>query len=292
MAIERKWLAIPAQPLTANGTSYGGINVASTRGYRTKMIVGIFSDTVQPIAYQVKEVVSETEMIIGLKGPEVGRQAGTDLTRWTTLDNAQIRAAEQEKTNIPEKDHYSAIYEADPVVADRVIQVDEEGNFYGPGNPMPIAFDGTVQVGNVTIQDDDGDELNINSDGSINVNILPSTSGDNTVRNTFGVASAVPGGATTTIVTYTCPTGVRALLQRSVCSGTNKGDYTLAVNGVTQSILRTYYSGEFNVTFDFTTGQENGLVLEAGDVVTVKILHNRPFLGDFDGRIQVFEVTL
>ena len=291
MALERKWLSIAPRPLIADGLPFGAIQVASTAGFRTKMKIGLKSDTQQPAQFQVQEVISETVLIVGKPGPTVGRGAGEDVSRFKVLDNATIHASEQDKNNIPEKDHYQAVYEADPVVADRVIQVDENGNFYGPGNPMPIAFDGTVSVGNVTITDDNGDELNINSDGSINVNILPSTSGDNSVRNVFGMASAVPSGATTTIVTYICPTGVRALLQRSVCSGTNKGEFTITINGLTQGVLRTYFD-EFNVTFDFTTGQENGLVLMAGDIVTVKILHNRPFLGDFDGRIQVFEVTL
>jgi hypothetical protein len=131
MALERNWAAIEPRPLTANGTSLGVVTVASTAGFRTKMKVGLRSDTQQPSAYQVQIVLSPTQMIVGAIGAKVGRDAFEDVSRFTVADNATIHAAEQPKNNIPEKDHYAAVYEADPVVADRNILVDKNGEFYG-----------------------------------------------------------------------------------------------------------------------------------------------------------------
>lgn len=291
MALERKWQAVNATPLTADGTQLGLITLADTAGLRTKQAVYLKSNTKPMTAFQVQEVLSPTEVILGAPGARVGRENFVDLSAWTVADAAILGAPEQNKqANPPDKDHYSAIYESDPVVADRVIFVDQYGRFYGEGNPLPIAFDGTISVGNVTITDDDGDELGINSDGSINVNIISAPSDDNIVTSTFGTASAVVSGATTSVVTYTVPLNKKGVLQRVVASGTNIGTYTLTINGTIQSILRTYFTGPYNVTFEFSAGQENGLVIQPGDIIEVTILHDRPFLGDFDGRIQVFEL--
>lgn len=130
MALERKWLAIEPSALTADGTTFGGIQIPDTAGYRTKMKIGLKSDTQQPSIFQVKEVISKTVMIVGPIGSEVGRAAGANVSRFTLADNATIHAAEQTKNEIPDKDHYAAVYEADPVVADRVIAVDKRGEFY------------------------------------------------------------------------------------------------------------------------------------------------------------------
>lgn len=147
MALERKWLAIDARLLTADGTTFGLVQVVDTVDFRTKMKVGITSDTQQPIQLQVKEVLSPTMMILGLaSNPQLGPQAGIDLTAFKASENAFVRAPEQDKNQIPDKDHYLAVYEADPVVADRVILVDEYGRKIGKDNGLVIS---SVQLQNI-----------------------------------------------------------------------------------------------------------------------------------------------
>lgn len=292
MALERKWLAITATPLTANGTSIGVITVADTAGFRTKQTAYLVSNTKQPAQFQVQEVLSPTQLVLGPVGPKVGRQHFSDLSGYLVADGAAVGAEEQDKkANPPDKDHYSAIYEADPVVADRVIFVDQYGRFYGPGNPLPIAFDGTIAVGNVTITDDDGDEMEVNPDGSINVNIVTAQT-NNVVKNTYGSASAVPSGIATTIVQYMVPLILTsAILQRISVSGENVGRFQVFINGTLIDTRRTYYGANFSEYFEFAVNTTDGYTLAPGDIVAVKILHNKPQVGDFEGRIQVFEIA-
>ncbi len=162
MALERFWSAIPATSLTSNGTSHGILTIADTAGLYTKQAVSLFSDTRQPIQLQVQEVLSPTELVLGPIGPKVGRQAFTNISAYLVSDNAKISAVQQPKNNIPEKDHYSAIYESDPVVADRTISVDQYGRTYNSNNPIPTQSVGSaadrdwndlILVRDVTTQD-------------------------------------------------------------------------------------------------------------------------------------------
>lgn len=285
---EKQWLAVPPTLFTADGGMQGQIQVADTTGFRVKATVNIVCPSLPNLQVQVKRVISKTQILVGSLGKNIDNRV--DLTAYTLALGAYVYQDVQDRVTIAPADIIQAVYEQEPVVAIRTIPVDELGNSYGPENPLPVAFDGTVSVGTVKVEGNNGNILEPNPDGSINVNILPSTSTTNTVKNTFGAASAVASGLTTTIVQYTVPINKTALLQRSVASGENIGTYTLSVNGLTQSVLRTYFAGSFNVTFDFVTGQDNGLVLQAGDIVKVEILHNRPYIADFDGRIQVFEI--
>lgn len=138
MALERRWTAILPRPLTANGSALGVIEVADTAGFRTKMKVGLKSNTQPARQFQVQEVLSTTKLIVGAPGPKVGRDAYADVSMYTVADGATISAAEQDKNNVPEKDHYSAVYEGDPVIADRVLNVDQYGRPYTENNPLPV----------------------------------------------------------------------------------------------------------------------------------------------------------
>lgn len=292
MALERKWLAVTATTLTADGSSVGTVTLTDTAGFRTKQLVFLASSAVQPAQFQVQEVLSKTQLVLGPIGPKVGRQNFSDVSAYLIADGASLGAPEQNKNNIPDKDHYAAIYESDPVVADRVILVDQYGNFYGEGNALPIIFDGTVAVGDVEIKYGDN-ILKVNSDGSINVNIVASTStGDNLVLSRYAEANQVVSGSTTQINTYTVPPGKVSLIQKIEISGENIAKFQVLINGVVQGTRRTYFGSALNTTFDFTTGQDNGFVINAGDVLSVTVLHDRPYLADFEARIQVYQVTL
>lgn len=193
MAVERKWLAVPPRSLLVNGNQFGLITIADTIGFKVKQTVVLRATTQPDFLLQVKRVISNTQLIVGRPDNKIGPEQHVNISAYTVALGANIYAEEQDKAAMPtEKDHYSAIYEGDPTVADRVILVDPYGRFYGEGNPLPIAFDGTIAVGNVTIQDDDGDELEVNPDGSINVNVLDaaaSTPSDPFIEN-ISIASA------------------------------------------------------------------------------------------------------
>lgn len=133
----------------------------------------------------------------------------------------------------------------------------------------------------VKVHDDDGDELEINPDGSINVTVL--SGGGDTETTTYAEVSAVPMSTPTIVQTYVVPAGV-VKLDRVAVSGTNIAEYLVKRNAVVLDRRRTYFGGALNTDFVF----EN-LLVTAGDVITVTVTHLRSFVGDFNSRIQVVE---
>lgn len=179
---------------------------------------------------------------------------------------------------------------------------------------------------NIAIRDSSGDELNVNADGSINVviqdveielNYLEDsiTSHQGGVWNTsiknsdgsdispanplsvtfaeepyvniysFNGITSVPSGVETTILTYTVPVGKTASLRLSEMSGTNIGTFNLYLGATLINRKRTFF-GELNTNMEFTN---KGYSLTAGQTISLKILHNRPFIGDFEANLQIRE---
>jgi len=319
---EKQWVAVAPTLFTSNGSANGYIQVVDTKGFKVKA-TAIISATSQPnLTVQIKRVISPTQMVVGPLNTAISNTQ-VDLSAYTVAAGAFIFQDQQPRVTIAPADIIQAVYEQEPVVAIRTESVDQYGNPYGVGNPLPIAFEGTIAIGDVSIVDQtthdpvkvnpdgsinvkveagsfdigtveitgpSGHLVDPNADGSINVNVLPSTNPNDTVKNIFDTVSGVVAGVLTNIVSYTVPSNKTAILERSAASGENIGTYTLSINGITQSVQRTYYAGGFNVAFEFTTGQNNGLVLQPGDVVLVTILHNRPDPANFDARIQVLEI--
>lgn len=158
---------MPPVALTANGDQFGNLQLVSTSGFRVKQVVTL-SNNSGHIQVQVKKVTSSTALVVGNWDNKITKYGIVDASSYTVASNSKLSAGEQPKNNIPESDHYTAIYEADPVVADRVIQVDQFGNFITPENPLPTTFDGTITVGDVEIKGPSGNFLDPNADGSVN----------------------------------------------------------------------------------------------------------------------------
>lgn len=292
MAIEKKWPAVAPKLFTSDGTAQGLITLSETRGFKVKQKVVIKSATKPNLQLQVKRV-TKTTVIVGPIPTQSGQQQLTvreDISGYLVADGAYIFAEEQDKNTIKPDDIIQAVYDQEPATAIRTTFVDQDGDYYNDGNPLPIAFDGTVQVGNVTIQDDDGDELEINPDGSLNVNVVNAVTNNSNQRNTYAQASSVASGIETTVVTYVVPMGIVAgFLQRISVSGENVARYQVFINGVVTDTRRTYYGSDLSQYFEYATAQTDGAKLLPGDTVTVKVLHNRIYVADFQGRIQVLE---
>jgi len=268
---ERNWLAVAPVAFTANGTTLGVVTVSDTIGFFTKQVVFITTNTSLSIRLQIKRVLSPTQIIVGPVDNKISISNYTDISAYTTALLSAIGAQEQPDNDVPEADHYSAIYASDPIVADRVIPVDPYGQYYTDNNPLPVAFEGTVSIGSVEIKGSPSGDL-------LNVNIY------NEITN-------VASGVKTTIVSYTVPFGKTGILERITTSGDNVGRYDVYLNGSSVDTQRTYFGGNFNALFEFITGTGDGFVLSAGDIITVTILHTRPFVGMFESRIQVLEIA-
>jgi len=150
-----------------------------------------------------------------------------------------------------------------------------------------ITFDVNLDADNDSVSignPDNSNTLNINGDGSINVNLLDPGS-EFEVQSTYGEITGLANGVTQIILSYIAQPDQK--LQKIDFSGTNIAEYELVINGITQDKKRTYFGGTLNGSFDFNAG----LDLVATQSVIVYVVHNRPSLGDFNARIQILETT-
>lgn len=104
-------------------------------------------------------------------------------------------------------------------------------------------------------------------------------------KSFYNEVTSVATSVITTVITYTVPGATTAALQTIDVSGTNIAQFQVEVNTVVIDKKRTYFSGPFNEVFDF----KGSIPLVAGDVVRVRVLHTRPFVGDFNARLTVSE---
>jgi len=292
MAFEQQLSAVPPQTFTSDGTSLGVVTIPSTAGFYIKQKVNLQSNTLPQILLQVKNIISNTQLIVGPNNNSLSASPKntTDISTFTVAQIATISAPEQSNFPIPDKDHYNTVFMPAPVMADRVIGVDPYGNVYDSENPLPVAIDGTISIGDVSIVEG-GNTMTVNSDGSINVNIIETPVSGQTVRSIFNQVSAVAAAATVTLVTYTVPMGSTAVLERANASGGNVALYTILVNSVVFDIRRTMFGADLTTDFDYTTGTSNGYVLNSGDVVTIQVTNPRPMAAPFNARLQVLEIV-
>lgn len=122
---------------------------------------------------------------------------------------------------------------------------------------------------------DGTDSLSINSDGSLNVNIV--SSGAN-FQNIFNEVTNIASGVTSTVINHV--SSVNTYLQQVMVSGVNPGMYELLVNSVVLAKQYTYYTS-LNTNFNFS----RGLLINNGDVIQLKATHNQPNLGSFNGNL-------
>ncbi len=171
-AIEKSWPAVPPQLLTADGTSLGIVNVADSRGFKVKQQV-VISATGQPdIIAKIMRFNSPTQFRVGPVSPKAGQGlTGTvDLSLYTVAQGAFVYAQEQPKVTIKPEDIMQAIYRQEPGTTIGVELDDEWGNPYSKDNPLPVAFDGTITIGQVEVVGSNGNTIEPNPDGSLNVN--------------------------------------------------------------------------------------------------------------------------
>lgn len=291
MAYERKWPAVSPQAFTANGGQFGLVTVANTAGFRVKQSVYIKDNTGAFAPYQVKLVLSSTNLIVGNCDNQIANWTQISIAQWTVANGAVIGAEWQDKNKIGIEDINKAVYEADPVVAIRAFSVDQYGNPYTNTNPLPVAFDGTVSIGDVSIVEG-GNTMKVNADGSINVIVEPIPSTSLLTVSKYNELVGLAGGSTSFIVTYTVPVSKQAIFQRSSFSGENIARYDLFVNGVIQDTARTAYGGDYTGEFNWTSGNDSGVILNAGDTIQVQVYNFRPSSASFEARIQVLEITI
>jgi len=282
--LEKRFRAVPPQSFTANGTPNGVVTIAGEACtlFKVKQRVIITASTLPPLNLEVKEIDSEGNIQVGpvpdgKPGVNTSIDARTDVSAYTVVLGAAISANEQRRPSIDWAEAMRAMYEEEPTVAMRSVLVDECGDKINNTNPLPVAFDGTVSIGDVSIVEG-GNTMTVNSDGSINVNIVSSSDTPGLIIS-HNEVTAVASGVETTLITLVSPSDTYRVEKIEV-SGDNLAIFRVKLNGTTILDKRTWYAN-FNETFNFEAFN-NGLLLSTGQILTVTVLHTRQFVGNFE----------
>jgi hypothetical protein len=184
-------------------------------------------------------------------------------------------------------------------------------------NRLRVDAQVSATISTITLEDADGDQLDINADGSLNVNVqnetqveISAADGDNiaisdgvntldvnadgtidvkvvpdgTVNSIYAEVTSVASSTPTIVTSYIA--GIAGRLKRIDVAGTNIAMYEVMINSVVEDKKYTYFGNSLNTEFVFGT---EGLLLGIGDTVEVQVTHLRPSLGDFNARIHVLE---
>lgn len=313
--LEKRFYAVPPQLFTANGTVDGVITIAGNACnlFKVKQKVILTATGIPNITLEIKEIDSEENIQVGpiagtlnVPGQNTGISARTDISAYTVALAAAIMADEQKRPSIDNIEIIRATYEEEPTVAVRSVQVDECGNLINAANPFPVIVSGSIiSTDRITACDNDplpGDihssvrisdcttDLKINPDGSINVvieNPTPTPAGLNDVITVYNETALVASGVTTTIISYVTPIGLPQAIYRVLVSGENIARYDIAVNAVKIATVRTYYGGDLSRTVAFDGSDGSGYILNAGDTVTITVLHNKPYTALFEATLEL-----
>jgi hypothetical protein len=290
MGFERTLSPVSPILFTANGGTEGQITLVTTLGLFVKQQVLLNATGLPQLNVQVKRVLSDTQILVGFPAFNINHRI--DVSAYTVVLGANLSAVEQPKSVLPMEERIQASYIQEPSNSWRVTPVDSFGNSINSTNPLPVEFEGSISIGTVGIigPAPSDNQLIVNADGSINVIVENVPSPNSTVISTYNEVVMIASGATVTIVSYTVPVGMQAVLQRCPVSGENVARYDLMINSITQDTLRTMFGGDLTQMFDFTSGNDSGLLLAAGDIVSIQVYNNRPTIASFEARIQVLQL--
>lgn len=188
MAIERHWEYQAPIAFTADGGADGLVTVSSVECLKVKQNIVVSAVGLPDLALEVKRVISFTQLIVGPKQSKLGLKAREDISAYTVALSASIRAEEQSKTRLDPRDIIQSVYEHEPTIAIRTMEVDKIGHPYTVSNPFP------------TLISDGQDIVSVNADGSINVKILEGAAGTPIVHKE---SSTITNITETTVATFT-----------------------------------------------------------------------------------------
>lgn len=125
--LEKRWIAVPAQAFTSDGTAQGQITVSDATLFKVKQVVILVSNAIASRDdLEVKQIPDKNTIFVGPKGGNI--DARTDLSAYLVADSASIAANEQQRSKVPEQEIERLTYEEEPTVARRSVLVDKFGN--------------------------------------------------------------------------------------------------------------------------------------------------------------------
>lgn len=142
--LEKRFIAVPPQLFTTDGTADGKLTVVYSGFFKVKQQIIIKSNTQGPTTdLEIKRITGVNQIEVGPKGKIDAR---FDLTPFTVASGATIFANEQNRPSVPQEEIIRAVYEEEPVVAYRVIGVDQNGNTvnWSEDGLVPQEFDDVI----------------------------------------------------------------------------------------------------------------------------------------------------
>lgn len=163
---ESRW---PGVIISGIAVANFAVTVSSTAGLHPKQKVTLSAIGQEPQAFTIYRVLSDTQIQI-IPWIDVSTGAGQDTTLQnpTQFNGGMLTAPEDKRNNIGYDIVLRAVYDNEPSTALRNVLVNQFGAYYNAANPLPVAFDGTIELGDVSIVQG-GNTMIVNPDGSINV---------------------------------------------------------------------------------------------------------------------------
>lgn len=251
--------------LVEDGTASGLLRVANIANFRNFAKVQLSSNTVSK-TFQIKSVFYPDYIRLG---PEDNQpHTISDISSFLVADSTKLTQEEQNRpiNNLSQIPRY--VYEEEPVIANRVIQVNEKGRLNNRGNPSFTSVTHNNAI------------LAPNPDGSLNVVIVEGGLTTKTPLSMFNSISLVPSGPNYNLFSYATPLGKYLTLDFLEVGGTNIAQYEVFINSTLNAVKRTYFSGGLYDIINY-----KGFILNEGETLRVEVSHNRPFVGSFDIRV-------
>lgn len=141
---EKRLAAVPPQLFTTDGTANGKLTLVNTGLFKVKQQVILFRTAAQPEVLEVKAIIDITTMYLGPLAQTIDKRS--DLSAYTVANGSGIMANEQKRPTVPQEEVQRAVYEEEPVVAYRVIGVDQFGNTvnWSEDGLVPQEFDDVI----------------------------------------------------------------------------------------------------------------------------------------------------
>jgi len=210
---EKKLKAVTSQLLTSNGTSYGAITIADSSLLVVKQKILLTATTLPNLILEIKRV-EDDGITIHLGPVKSDIRQRTNLSAYTTLLLSAIEAPEQERPSIPEEQVERLTYQEEPVVARRSFIVDCFGRPFTSKNPFPVQISDGI------------DNIEINTDGSINVNIASSDI-DITTADILNSNTSIDGTLIVGVTPIELKIGANTLASRKFASLDNSSSVTI-----------------------------------------------------------------
>jgi hypothetical protein len=134
--------------------------------------------------------------------------------------------------------------------------------------------------------------LQVNNDGSLNVNVIQSSNDNEKINLYYNEISNLPALIEQTLITYIKPVTInKSYVQKVSASGGNIAEYKLYLNSNLIYKKRTAFGSSLNCEFSFDTASESGLLVNSSDVLELKVIHNRSQPANFNATMQVLEIV-